>query len=115
MIPLDKCKQGWLYIIKARNASIGIFRERTSDFVISRTKFKDNYLFEEIHYEADASFGTVIPLKEVEEAPFHTTAEARLAYLNQRATELADQIKQAQNEWWEKRKASGSLVTRMDL
>jgi len=67
----EELKIGYLYRIDARNASIGIWRGfKKGDFVISRYKFGQNYLFEEIHWDLSPDFGTVKPLYEIEESPF---------------------------------------------
>lgn len=87
IIPIDKCKDRYLYIITARNASIGIFDKKTSSFIISRTKFRSNYLFSEVHYDQDENFGTATPLKELELVEY-IGEEEELAYLNKRHEEL---------------------------
>jgi len=61
---------GYLYKIHARNARFGIWVPQRFGFLISRMKFRDNYLFEEIHYDASDMFGTARPLAEVERSPF---------------------------------------------
>ena len=71
-IKFGDLKQGFLYKIAARNASYGIWVERRGAFLISRTKFDDNYLFEEWFRDKDEinQFGTAIPIKEIEKSPF---------------------------------------------
>jgi hypothetical protein len=86
IIPIDKCKDRHLYIIDARNASIGIFDKKTSSFVISRFK-GNNYLFNELHYNHDDNYGTATPLKELEHVDY-IGEEEELAYLNKRHEEL---------------------------
>ena len=93
IIPIDKCKDRYLYIIDARNASIGIYHQETKTFIISRHKFKSNFLFNEVHYDADEDFGTATPLIELEEVSY-ISEEEELKYLNRRAEELSDQIKE---------------------
>jgi hypothetical protein len=87
IIPIDKCKDRHLYIIDARNASIGIFDKKTSSFIISRHKFKSNYLFKEDHWDHDDQYGTATPLKELEYVEY-IGEEEELAYLNKRHEEL---------------------------
>ena len=66
----EELKGGFLYYIDARNANFGIWNPEKNSFYISRTKFGCNYVLEEIHYDKDETFGTVKPLKEIEESPF---------------------------------------------
>lgn len=67
-------KVGYLYEIDARNASYGIWMGiEYGEFLISRYKFGDVFLFEEIHVDLSDSFGTVKPLKEIEKTPFDMT------------------------------------------
>lgn len=51
-----------LYLIVARNASVGIWNKNNHSFTIARNKF-GFYLFEEYHYDYDTSFGTAKPLE----------------------------------------------------
>ena len=64
-IPIDKCKDGYLYIIKARNADLGVYVKKEKGFHISRFKFKCNYIFMEYHWDTGEPFGTVKPIKEL--------------------------------------------------
>lgn len=75
-LPASKCKDGYLYLIKARNSFLGISTDNGKKFIISRTKFSSNFLDEEDHWdtehESPFSFkrlGTVKPLKELEKVP----------------------------------------------
>ena len=61
-IPMNKCKDGHLYIIKARNADIGVYVADKKGFRISRFKFKDNFIYMEDHWDTGEPFGTVKPL-----------------------------------------------------
>jgi len=63
-ISLKDCKDGYTYLILARNGSVGIFNQKESSFILSRHKFGDNFLFEEDHWDADGS-GTAKPIKEI--------------------------------------------------
>jgi hypothetical protein len=98
---VDELKEGWLYRVRARNARLGIWTPEYSGFHISREKFGRNYLFVEIHWDLSDSFGTVLPLEEIELAPFnvewlkdwHTKRSVErnvLEYLNRRARELLE-------------------------
>jgi len=91
-IPISECKDNYLYIIKARNARIGIFEKKTSSFLIRRIKFKDVYLFKELHWDMDENFGTVKPLEEIEQtAKFENEAET-LEYLKNIAEVMQQHI-----------------------
>lgn len=70
----EELKVGYLYEIDARNASYGIWMGiEYGEFLISRYKFGDNFLFEEIHVDLSKGFGTAKPLKEIERSPFNMT------------------------------------------
>ncbi|TET59661.1 MAG: hypothetical protein E3J47_08235 [Candidatus Stahlbacteria bacterium] len=62
-------KDCYLYKIDARNSNYGIWIEKRVSFIISRTKFSDNFLFEE-EYADGSDFGTALPLEEIEKSPF---------------------------------------------
>lgn len=64
-IPMSKCKDGHLYIIKARNADIGVYVAEKKGFRISRFKFKSNFIDTEDHWDTGEPFGTVKPLKKL--------------------------------------------------
>jgi len=69
-LKIDQLKAGYLYKIRARNASYGIWLPQRQGFIISRIKFANNYLFEEYHWDCEA-FATVKPLEEIEKSPFN--------------------------------------------
>lgn len=69
-LKIDQLKAGYLYRIRARNASYGIWLPQRQGFIISRIKFGNNYLFEEYHYDCLA-FATAKPLEEIERSPFN--------------------------------------------
>ena len=87
-IPLERCKDGYLYIIDARNARIGIFTEKEKAFTIGRHKFNDYFLFDEYHYDTGAPFGTVFPLEEIGLAPQFKNDREKLMWLNDKVKEL---------------------------
>ena len=108
-LKVDELKAGYLYRIRARNARIGIWMPDKGEFLISRNKFGNNYLFEEIHWDLSDHFGTVRPKYEIEKAPFneedlilgtierngkeywgYPRYEEVLAYLNKKSKELDD-------------------------
>lgn len=83
----EECKDGYLYLIQARNSLIGIYNEKDKSFTISRVKFTNNYLFDEYLWGngpkmGDMDFGTVKPFIELEKAPEFEKDEDRLAWLN---------------------------------
>lgn len=97
-IKIPDCKDGYLYIIRARNATVGIYKESEIAFTINRLKFKDRFLFEEYHWDTFAFsfmgrdiYGTAVPLKEIERAPEFKTDEEKMAYLLNKAIELEDE------------------------
>ncbi len=69
MIKLKDLKDCYLYKIDARNSNYGIWIVKRESFVISRTKFTENYLFEE-DYADGRDFGTALPSEEIEKSPF---------------------------------------------
>jgi len=83
-ISVDKCKDGYLYVISARNSNLGIYNESNKGFTISRDKFGANYLFDEFHWDTGAPFGTVKPKMELEKAPEFKNDEEKLRYLNEK-------------------------------
>jgi hypothetical protein len=106
-IPLEKCEDGYLYIISARNARLGVFHEQEKGFVISRFKFSINSLFVEYHWDTGEPYGTVQPIEKIEKVPEKLWAglkagEARITlfghndefqtYLNDKMIELKDRI-----------------------
>lgn len=68
-LPLNECKDRHLYQIHSRNLSYGVYNEQTKGFIGIRNKFGDNYLFTEYHRDADPTFGTVFPKKELGRIP----------------------------------------------
>jgi hypothetical protein len=92
-IPLDLCKDSFLYIINARDATIGIYNEKDFSFTISRTKFSSNFLFEEYHWDTGSPFRTAKPLKEIGPVPAMNEDE-KLAFLNKKERELWDDIEE---------------------
>jgi hypothetical protein len=68
-IPIDQCEDGYLYIIDARNSSIGVYIEREKGFVINRFRWGLNSLFVENHWDTGEPYGTVRPLEKIEQVP----------------------------------------------
>lgn len=69
-LPIKDLQNKWVYFINARNSNIGIWLKDRLSFLISRFKFGDNYLFEELHYDADEHFGTAKPLAAIQLSPY---------------------------------------------
>jgi len=117
MISLKDCKDGYLYLIRARNSSLGIFSEEHNGFIISREKFGFNYLFIEYHFSMSKTFGTATPLEELEKVPMeiksgleYRTQKELLEYLNSKETEYQDRIGKYRTAWYEevKKRSKGN-------
>jgi len=89
-ILLAKCKDGYLYRIAARNATLGIYREKDMWFEIRREKCNDVYRYMEYHWDVgtvnpeEADFGTVKPLIEIERAPEFATELEFIDYMEKK-------------------------------
>ena len=90
-IPMDQCKEGYLYRIDSRNLTFGIFREESKGFVGIREKFGSEYLFTEFHFDTGTPFGTVNPEEELEQCP--------LDDLGERNPELFEWMKQKEEQY----------------
>jgi len=91
-IPMNKCKDGHLYIIDARNADIGVYIAKEKGFKISRFKFKSNFIFIEYHWDTGEPFGTVKPLKKLNYIG-HMSDEKLFSQLNDEMKRLFYDIK----------------------
>jgi hypothetical protein len=94
-IPMSECKDGYLYLIVAHHAHVGICRENGRVFMTNRDKFGRRYLFDEYHHDSDSVLGTVQPLREIEKAPQFETEEATLRYLSEKGKETGDEMDRA--------------------
>lgn len=81
-IPIDKCVDGNVYKIAARNGSFGIYSVTEKSFTLSRFKFGDNFLFDEYHWDTGEPFGTVKPMEDLGPAPTFKEEADKLKYLN---------------------------------
>ena len=85
-IKIEDLKVGFLYKINARNGRFGIWLGNPSEsFLLSRYKLGLNFLDKEDHWDTGMPYGTVKPLKEIEESPFIRqldNEEEILEYLN---------------------------------
>jgi len=68
-IPLEKCEDKYLYRIRSRNLSFGVFNKIYDGFIGIRHKFYDKFLFTELHYDTGPPFGTVFPDKKLNKLP----------------------------------------------
>lgn len=89
-IPLETCKNGWVYYIHARNGKVGIFEKKEKGFRISRHKFSSNFLFVEYHWDTGIPFGTVKPITELEKAPKFENDDEKLAWLNAKTESIKE-------------------------
>ena len=69
-LKVEELKPCYLYRIKARNGTVGLWNPDKGEFVLSRYKFGNNYTFGEIHWDLDPNFGTAKPWEELEKSPF---------------------------------------------
>lgn len=81
-IPMDKCKDGYLYKVDCRNARVGIYNAERKGFIIRRTKFGNTFIDMEFHYDTGAPHGTAFPLEEMEKAPDFGPVQQLLNTLN---------------------------------
>lgn len=89
-LSINECKNGYLYIIHARNGSVGIYEEKNQWFWLSRFKFSDHFLYPEDHWDTSEQNGTVKPLKEIEKAPKFKDEKDILDYLDKKTQELCN-------------------------
>lgn len=105
-ISIEDCKDRHLYIIKARNADIGVYIAEDKAFKISRYKFTSNFIDTEFHWDIEPMEllpepfpklkGTAKPLKKLE---YFGDGEddKMLERLNKRMKELLWDIKKLKN------------------
>ena len=87
-LPMDALQPGWVYLIFARNAHVGVWWPEKKGFLIPREKFEHRYLFVEYHADSgvssnltvngndvQVSHGTVKPFEPLEQAPFELSDE----------------------------------------
>lgn len=68
---LSQLKDRYVYRIMARNAGIGVWISERETFLISRIKFRQHFLFEELHYAKGPPFGTAFEVSDpIEKFPF---------------------------------------------
>ena len=69
IIPLSKCRNGWVYKLSSRNLTFGVFVQAANGFIGMRKKFGHQYLATEYHSDTGEPFGTAYPEEELEPAP----------------------------------------------
>lgn len=69
MIPLSECKHGYVYKLKSRNLTSGVFNKEDNGFIGIRLKFNYEFLFTEYHWDTGEPFGTAKPLELLEQIP----------------------------------------------
>jgi hypothetical protein len=112
MIKIEDCKDGFLYRIDARNARVGIYDKEQLGFIISRHKFKDNFLYIEYHWDVGnfkpelKQHGTVVPLEELGPTklsfPPEMNDEEKLKFLNQQEEKLGPMSDKEVQEYLER-------------
>jgi hypothetical protein len=97
MIPIDDCKDGWLYIIRARNSYLGVYKKDEEGFTIRRVKFTSVFLFIEYHWDTGEPYGTAKPLKELYQVPpeiLNGPEEEILSYLEKKNEKYQEEIQE---------------------
>ncbi len=94
-LSIPDLKKGYLYYIFARNSHLGIWLPESNGFLISRFKYDRNYLFTEYHWDWNDRFGTVKPLKEIEESPFAVKELGQIRY-SQRSVIIDQEFDQSE-------------------
>jgi len=95
-IPLEQCKDGWLYHIAARNATLGIYRADKQGFEIRREKLERIYRFVEYHWDWEGGeilfgkkqLGTAKPIQEIGPSPEFKSEKEFIQYMEKKFKEL---------------------------
>jgi hypothetical protein len=66
MIPIYKCKDGFVYRLTARNIRYGVWEEKRRVFRGIRIKFMERFLDTENHWDEGPPHGTAKPVEEIE-------------------------------------------------
>ena len=74
MIPVSDCKIGYLYSLRSRNLTLGVFTI-SNTFIGIRQKFDDRFLDYELHHDKR---GTATPLLELGKVPEYLSLETSL-------------------------------------
>ena len=86
-IKADDLKNGYLYRISARHGQYGIWFDNEGEFILSRHKFGENFLFGEIHWDLSDNHGTAKAFTEIEKTPY-TTEDMEKTYKNNKSDML---------------------------
>lgn len=68
-IEMPDCKHGYVYRLRSRNLSIGVYDEAEKGFIGIREKFRHKFLSTEYHWDTGAPHGTASPVEELEKLP----------------------------------------------
>jgi hypothetical protein len=95
-VPRADVELGRAYVIHARNGGIGVAVQEADGigYQLHREKFGRHYLFVEIDWDDDPTYGTAIPLVALEEVP-PTDDARRLAWLADQEAKHRTQIDEA--------------------
>ena len=96
-IPLNECRNGWVYKLSSRNLAFGIFVQATNGFIGLRKKFEHRYLATEYHWETGEPFGTACPKEELEPAPPGLVLEEHGPLINDENDRVV--VREAGNEY----------------
>lgn len=99
-IPLEECKDRYVYRIRSRNLRVGVFCKATNGFVGIRLKFGRLFLFEEYHYDTGAPYGTVWPLEELFELPEEISNRENLGTIDRRTGRKIIFDDTLEKPWW---------------
>jgi len=94
-LPRDEVVVGRAYVIHARNGGVGVARVRQDGrlgCVLRRTKWEETYLFSEIDWDDDSTFGTAISMRELEGHP-PTDDDELLDWLAVQEAEVATEVR----------------------
>lgn len=97
-LKVNELKNGYIYKIEARNASIGAWLESKKAFIISRWKFKSNYLFLEYHWDIDDILGTAKPIEILEKFQFELKDYSIEDRKNNEVLTYLDSLDETRNE-----------------
>jgi hypothetical protein len=105
-VPVGSLVPGHLYMIRARNACVGIYGHSPEAkpqyqhlYTIPRRKFTAEYLFDEYDWDTGEPYGTAIPLRDLGPAPAFADDTAKLAWLQAQGeahrAELSETVRNA--------------------
>jgi len=77
-LPIEKCEHTGLYMILARNFTLGVYHQKKQGFIGIRQKFTMEFLDMEYHWDTGAPYGTVKPLEFLEWCPVYVGEKNKL-------------------------------------